>query len=130
MRWNLLMVVLAISPGAIAQQDVTRLQCDGSFSQYSRNLQDVPLSGGYVEVLSNGVRVAGILNFGSGNSSYRISHSDESGICFVHPSDNRTWGCLNRLNGELQLTTRAQEDKLSPVTLIYTGKCRPVRPLF
>ena len=131
MNRNLFAVLLlAATSEAWAQQGITRLQCDGNFSNFVQNIRDVEVRGGYVEIRKDSVRVLSIVGFSSPEgTTYRISREYEANVSFVHPTDELYYGSLNRLSGRLQLFHLAEKsgNKLSQ---IFYGDCRTAKPLF
>ena len=131
MTRNLLAVLLfAAISGAWAQQGITRLQCDGTFSDYIKNIQNVESRGGYVEIRRDSIKVVEIIGFAE---TYSIVSTSEASICFALPSDKLLLGCLNRFSGELSMNrqrTTPQSGDFGRFEKIWTGVCRPAKPLF
>ena len=119
---------LAQAPAASASQaksEITKLQCDGEYSNFVTGVKDIADTGGYVEVQKSSVKVVSVIGF---EGSYVVSSTNESRICFVAPDDKRMQGCLNRFTGKLSLYQRAT--KPDRFDQLWNGKCSPARPLF
>ena len=108
-----------------AKQEITRLQCDGEYSNFVTGVKDIADTGGYVEVQKSRVKVVSVLGF---ERTYIVNLTNESRICFVASDDKNMQGCLNRFTGNLSLYQRVnQSDRLDQ---LWSGKCSPARPLF
>jgi len=125
MRKVLCLLILIASASVHAKQEITRLQCDGEYSNFVTGVKDIADTGGYVEVQKSRVKVVSVLGFAR---TYVVNLTNESRICFVASDDKNMQGCLNRFTGNLSLYQRVnQSDRLDQ---LWSGKCSPARPLF
>lgn len=123
-------LVLAVASASWAQQEVTRLQCDGKFSNYVQDVRDVVNQGGYVEIRKDAVKLVAILGF---DGVYKILGEDAAQVFFELANDKLLLGNINRFSGELYVYRR----RAKPVSgdyggfeKIWNGACRPAKPLF
>lgn len=125
MRKVLCLLMLIAAASVHAKQEITRLQCDGEYSNFVTGVKDIADTGGYVEVQKSRVKVVSVLGF---ERTYVVNLTNESRICFVASDDKNMQGCLNRFTGNLSLYQRVnQSDRLDQ---LWSGKCSPARPLF
>jgi hypothetical protein len=125
MRKVLCLLMLIAAASVHAKQEITRLQCDGEYSNFVTGVKDIADTGGYVEVQKSRVKVVSVLGF---ERTYIVNLTNESRICFVASDDKNMQGCLNRFTGNLSLYQRVnQSDRLDQ---LWSGKCSPARPLF
>lgn len=123
-------LMLIVSTSALAQQDVTRLQCDGKYSNFLTGYKDVENGGGYVEIQKTSVKVVSIFGF---DGTYTVYLANEAQACFKHPGDGLIQGCLNRLTGQLQLSQQSKKPRpgdFGGFDQLWNGKCSPARPIF
>ena len=113
-----------------AQQEITRLQCDGKYSNFLTGYRDVPDKGGYVEIQKSSVKVVSVIGF---EGTYAVYSANEARVCFKHPEDKLIQGCLNRLSGQLQLHQQSKKPRPSHFggfDQLWGGTCTPARPMF
>ena len=113
-----------------AQHEITRLQCDGKYSNFLTGYRDVPDKGGYVEVQKSSVKVVSIIGF---EGTYAVRTANEAGVFFVHPENNLIQGSLNRLSGKLQLHQQSKKPRpgdFGGFDQLWEGICTPARPMF
>ncbi len=113
-----------------AQAEVIRLQCDGNYSDFSTDIRNVESRGDFVEIKKDTVRLVDFVMFaGPKGVTYRITDSNETRIAFMLPTNTSYGGTLNRLSGNISLSVQdpINENKLRA---IYSGVCRPAKPLF
>ena len=123
------LIVIAAIP-ALAQQEVTRLQCDGKYSNFLTGYRDIGDKGGYVEIQKTSVKVVSVIGF---EGTYSVYSANEARVCFTHPEDKLTQGCLNRFSGELQLHQQSKKPRTGDFggfDQLWQGKCSPARPMF
>lgn len=126
----LAMLLLAAASGSWAQQEVTRLQCDGTFSNYLQNALEVPNQGGYVEIRKHSVKLVSIYGF---DGDYEILNSNEAKVYFGLADDRLLLGNLNRFSGELSVNRQRAKPiggDFGGFEKVWRGKCRPAKPMF
>lgn len=128
MRKVLCLLMLIASVSVHANQEITRLQCDGEYSNFVTGVENIANTGGYVEVHKSHVKVVSVLGF---ERTYVVNLTNESRICFVASDGKNMDGCLNRFTGNLSLYQRVKlVDRLDRIDQLWSGKCSPARPLF
>ena len=130
MRIFLMILAFLLAAPAFAQREVTRLQCDGKYSNFLTGYRDVDTKGSYVEIQKAGVKVISLIGF---DGTYDVYSSNEARICFVHPEDKLVQGCLNRFSGQLQLHQQSKEPRAGDYggfDQLWEGNCTSARPLF
>ena len=130
MRIILSILLLIATASALPQQTVTRLQCDGKYSNFLTGYKDVEVRGGYVEIQKASVKVVSVIGF---EGTYAVHLANEAQVCFVHPEDRLIQGCLNRLTGRLQLSQQSKKPRTGDFggfEQLWDGKCTPARPTF
>lgn len=124
-----LILILAFSNAA--KSETVRMQCEGSYSSYLQKpvVGDVPISGIYIEISEDQVRILGGAGF---DSTYSIVARIETGIGFELASDRSYGGFLNRLTGQLSLMQQgpAQSDGSFKIMQSLDAKCTKAKPLF
>lgn len=105
------------------------LLCEGKWSNFPRNIQDVPITSGIVRLERNAIYLSGIPGFSSSETLYTITKFDAGSISFESAMDARFVGGLNRLNGELFLKKDAIGNPPS-LEMLMVGKCRVQQRLF
>jgi len=124
------MLIVFAATSALGQQEVTRLQCDGKYSNFLTGYRDVPDKGGYVEVQKSSVKVVSVLGF---EGTYAVRNANEARVFFVHPEDNLIQGSLNRFSGQLQLHQQSKKPRpgdFGGFDQLWEGTCRSARPMF
>lgn len=130
MRIVLSIMMLIATSSAPAQQKVTRLQCDGKYSNFLTGYRDVVDRGGYVEIQETTVKVVSVIGF---EGTYTVHSANEARVCFTHPEDKLILGCLNRFTGQLQLNQQSKKPRpgdFGGFDQLWDGKCSPARPMF
>ncbi|OGS01250.1 MAG: hypothetical protein A3G41_05855 [Elusimicrobia bacterium RIFCSPLOWO2_12_FULL_59_9] len=123
-------LLLVAASAAQAQQGVTRLQCDGTYSDYVQNIRDVPTRGVYLEIRKGEVKVYSVPAFGTNEGTiYRTNRETEASVCFILASNDNLYGCVNRFSGEINLMKQSTTDK-NKMDSIFLGNCRTAKPLF
>lgn len=129
---KMLLIALTISLAsscALAQQSITRLQCEGNYTNYQNNIHDLKIKGGFIEIQKDNVKVVEILGFASPEGTkYLVSSTNEARVCFKFDANSQYFGCLNRFSGELQLS-QMSEDR-NKIVQLYNGNCYPIKSLF
>ena len=113
-----------------AQHEVTRIQCDGKYSNFLTGYRDVADKGGYVEVQKSSVKVVSVIGF---EGTYAVRTADEARVFFVHPENNLIQGSLNRFSGQLQLHQQSKKPRpgdFGGFDQLWEGTCTPARPMF
>lgn len=127
----LIAVVLCCSALGFAQSPaVARLQCDGTYNNYtSSDLRDIRIQGIYVEISDKQVRVVGAPGF---DSTYVVTNYSEGGVGIQLSSNHGYFGYLNRFSGQLSLTERGEEGAKGSWKAIQTisASCKRATPLF
>ena len=130
MRFVLGILIAIATTLALAQQEVTRLQCDGKYSNFLTGYRDIGTKGGHVEIQKTSVKVVSVIGF---EGTYAVYLADEARVCFTHPEDKLFQGCLNRFNGQLQLHQQSKKPRpgdFGGFDQLWDSKCSPARPLF
>ena len=106
MKAILAVLMVVVVGQALAQSEVTRLQCNGKYSNFLSGYQDVPDNGGYVEIRKSTVKVVAIIGF---EGTYNVhTATNEAKVFFVHPDDRLILGSINRFTGQLQMNQHLQ----------------------
>lgn len=130
MRRVLVVLIVLVAGEALAQPDVTRLQCDGKYSNFLSGHRDVPSKGGYVEIHKSSVKVVSIVGF---EGTYNVHTTNEAQLSFVHPEDKLFQGSINRFSGQLQLHQQSKNPRAGDFggfDQLWEGTCTPARRLF
>ena len=130
MRPIVVFVTAIIASHALAQQDVTRLQCDGKYSNFLTGYRDVPDKGGYVEIRNTSVKVVSVIGF---EGAYDVHTADEARVFFVHPENKLIQGSINRFTGQLQLHQQSKKPRpgdFGGFDQLWEGTCSPARRKF
>ena len=114
-----------------AQEQIVRLQCDGTVSFYDKNppIRDVSVNGIYLEIGGHSIKVAGSMGW---DGAYEIKRTDAASVFFVSSLNSDNFGSVNKYSGEFQLN-RAQNAQLREslkMLAMTRGVCRPAKPLF
>lgn len=111
---------------ANAQEQIVRLQCDGTADFYNANppIRDMKVSGIYLEIGKDSIKVAGSMGW---DGEFEIKRSDPASVFFVSPRNAEYFGSVNKYSGEFQLNRMQNQSKFSAST---RGVCRPAKPLF
>jgi len=130
MRPIVVFLTAIIASHALAQQDVTRLQCDGKYSNFLTGYRDVPDKGGYVEIRKTNVKVVSVIGF---EGAYDVRTADEARVFFVHPENKLIQGSINRFTGQLQLHQQSKKPRpgdFGGFDQLWEGTCSPARRMF
>lgn len=122
--------LIAVAAVPAFAQEITRLQCDGKYSNFLTGYRDIGDKGGYVEIQKTSVKVVSVIGF---EGTYAVYSANEARVCFTHPADKRIQGCLNRLSGELQLHQQSKKPRTGEFggfDQLWQGRCSPARPMF
>ena len=95
-RYVLAVLLLVVTPGTLAQQGLTRLQCDGQYSNFDSDsdTRGLEIHGGYLDVSKETVKFVSIVGFAT---TYDISFENETTVCFVLQT-NKFYSGLSRLS--------------------------------
>jgi hypothetical protein len=119
-----LLTFAAVPVDAQEGSQAARLQCHGTLNGSAPDLRDVPISGIYVEVTFDSVKILGAAGF---DSTYSVVTRKENGIGFQLKSDSAYGGFLNRLSGELSLS---QQGEAGVYLKFINATCSRASPLF
>ena len=123
-------LLASVAALSVAQEkpQATRLQCQGTFTSFAPQLGDVSVSGIYVEVSEDNIKVVGAMGF---DSIYSVVSRREEGIGFRLNSDPAYEGFLNRFSGELSLSQKGKAKDGSPSYLkLIKATCSNAHALF
>ncbi|WP_454652299.1 hypothetical protein [Bradyrhizobium liaoningense] len=127
MKFASVLAALVLSPcTAGAQEQIVRLQCDGTVDLYDANppIRDMKVTGIYLEIRKGSIKVAGSTGW---DGEFEIKRTDPASVFFVSPRNEEYFGSVNKYSGELQLNRMQNQSRLSAAT---RGVCRPAKPLF
>ncbi len=78
---------------AYAQERLIRLQCDGKGIDHISNLQNIPISGIYIEIHNSEVKIAGsVMGF---DGDWKVTREDKATIGFSPVGNARYYGWIN-----------------------------------
>jgi hypothetical protein len=116
--------VLVLSPALCNAQEPTRLQCEGTYDNYTiAGAREIPIKGIYLEISGERVKVEGALGF---NATYSIITRKENGIGFQLESNQAYGGFLNRFSGQLSLMEKASAETVNQTLTAFCSKARPL----
>jgi len=80
-------------PHGDCQQTLIRLQCDGKGIDHISNLQNIPISGMYIEIHNSEVKIAGsVMGF---DGDWKVTREDKATIGFSPVGNARYYGWIN-----------------------------------
>ena len=120
--------LVGVTVTAHAQSEtVTRLQCDGKFSDFSQGESlEFSVEGVVVRVKTDRMSITGSAGF---DGDYKISSRPENGVSFVSITNSMYGGFLNRFSGALDLTASRDANRTG-FKFLYIAKCTKANPLF
>ena len=129
---RIIAITLLVSTSTLSSaQDlaITKLQCNGTYTNFGMQLQDVPLNGIYIEISGNRVRVFGAAGF---DGTYAIVTRLEHGMGLQHEFNHSYGGFLNRFSGTLSLTEKGKigSDGSYKLNQLLTAMCGKAKLLF
>ena len=127
MDWKRVLVAtiwLIPATAALAQEPV-KLQCKGTYSNFSEKIMDAPVNGMYVEIHKEHIKVLSTPGF---NGSYQITNRLENGIGFQHEADAAYSGFLNRFSGQISLSQKQTSNRYAQLLSADCARAKP--PLF
>src|SRR5262245_65158280 len=101
MRITLIALILVSTLSGAPEFETIKMQCQGSYSNFQKSdLRSVPISGIYIEISEDQVKILGAPGF---DSMYSIVTRKETGIGFQIASNTSYGGFLDRFTGQLSL---------------------------
>ncbi len=130
MRAAFAVLMVVIVGQALAQSDVTGLQCEGNYSEFLSGLRDVPNKGGYVEIQKSSVKIVAVIGF---EGTYKVHTANEASVFFMHPDDELIQGSINRFTGQLQIHQQSKKPRsgdFGGFDRMWEGTCTPAHRMF
>ena len=132
MRRTIAFALFATSlvPCTAQETQVTRLNCDGAYNNYTdSDLRDISIKGILIEISIDKIRIQGSIAF---DTDYLIISQLETGFGMVAQSNRAYSGFLNLFSGQLALNERGETAKDGTFKLrqSLSATCRKATPLF
>ena len=128
-RLSIIVFVFAFSPAFASDSTITKLQCDGAFSDFEQQVENVAFKGMYVEVGSSAVRISGAPDF---DGTYEIVNRKDEGVGFQSGKNKDIEGFLGRFSGQFSVSEKAglNSDTAPKVKRFIRAVCAKAQPLF
>ena len=106
---SLTSLVLVSSLCSAQDLGTTKIQCEGTYNNYSStDMRDLPVKGMYVEISGDRVKVMGAIGF---DATYTVVTRREDGLGIQLDSDRSYGGFINRFSGQLSLMEKGEVEK-------------------
>ena len=140
------MLVHTITAGAIAvtslaqdaaayqgqrpKKEITKLLCSGLLYDYERKALDVPISGVYVTIDGNLVRIYNLATFPDYETgmTFIVSGGNPSKLTLKNRSNANVSSSINRISGDIDIVEARQNS--SNMLRFFKGKCINAKPVF